>query len=324
MIASGSPLMVATVLGSGKHMSFWFPATMNIEVKRRLPQLGKILSQHQGFKCTVLFAINPETGEIDPENIENIPNLDALKTADLVIFGLRFRNLPDEEMDKILAYAEAGKPMIALRTSTHPFDIPQGRKYHKYSWNYLKKEGETGDAEFEGGFGQKVFGETWVAHHGNHKFESTRGIVADADHPITRGISDGDIWGPTDVYAVTLPLRGDGHAVIRGQILAGMSSDDPPVTDDRNNPMMPIAWTRTYNGGRVFVTTMGSADDLPSEGVRRMIVNASYWCLGMEDSIDPESSVEIVGEYKPTRYGFGEFIPGKKPSDYDLQPALAN
>ena len=68
-----------------------------------------------------------------------------------------------------------------------------------------------------------------------------------------------------------------------------MSPDDEPVTDKRNDPMMPIAWTRTYKGGRIFTTTMGSADDLPSEGVRRMLVNAAYWCLGMEDKIKPDS-----------------------------------
>jgi hypothetical protein len=64
---------------------------------------------------------------------------------------------------------------------------------------------------------------------------------------------------------------------------------------------------------------MGSADDLPNEGVRRMLVNASYWCLGMEDKIKPDSDVSIVGEYEPTKFGFGGFVKGKRPSDYDLK-----
>ena len=52
-----------------------------------------------------------------------------------------------------------------------------------------------------------MLGETWVNHHGNHGKESTRGIIAPGakDHPILRGIKDGEIWGPTDVYEAHPP-----------------------------------------------------------------------------------------------------------------------
>lgn len=297
--------------GEGKHVVL-VAGDHEYRSEEAFPQLGKILSVHHGFKCTVLFPIDPKTGEINPESVTNIPGLETLETADLVVFGLRFRNLEDEQMKMIVDYAEAGRPMMALRTSTHPFNIPKDRAYAKYTWN-------NGDKEFKGGFGKQIFGETWVSHHGKHGRESTRGIVVDADHPIITGIEDGEVWGPTDVYGVHLPLTGDGHALILGQIVAGMNPDDKPVTGDRNDPMMPIAWTRTYKGGRVFTTTMGSADDLPNQGVRRMLVNAAYWCVGLEDKIKPDSNVSIVGEYKPTAFGFGKFIPGKKPDDYDLK-----
>ncbi len=298
-------------IGKGKHVVL-VSGDHEYRSEEALPQLGKILSQHHGFKCTVLFAIDPATGEINPDYVSNIPGLESLASADLVIMGLRFRNLPDDQTKMILDYVEAGRPLIGLRTSTHPFAVPDDRNYANLSWN--NKE----PGEYQGGFGRRVFGETWVSHHGKHGHESTRGIVADPDHPIATGIASGDIWGPTDVYEVTLPLSGDGHAIINGQILTGMTPDDEAVTDDRNDPMMPIAWTRTYNGGRVFTTTMGSADDLPSEGVRRMIVNASLWAMGMEDAIKPDLDVSIVGDYEPTPFGFGKFIAGKKPADYDL------
>lgn len=298
-------------IGKGKHIVL-VSGDHEYRSEEALPQLGKILSQHHGFRCTVLFAIDPETGLIQPDLDSNIPGLESLESADLVILGLRFRNLPDDQMKMILDYTQAGRPLMGLRTSTHPFNIPAGRKYADWTWNNK-------DGDFAGGYGKRVFGETWVSHHGKHAKESTRGIIADADHPITRGIDDGDIWGPTDVYEVKLPLTGDGHAVVMGQILSGMSPDDDPVTDDRNDPMMPVAWTRTHNGGRVFTTTMGSADDLPSEGVRRMLVNASLWCLSMDDTIKPNLDVSIVGQYEPTPFGFGKSIPGKKPADYALE-----
>lgn len=276
------------------------------------PQLGKILSKHLGFQCTVLFPIDPTTGEINPESVTNIPGLESLEHADLVILGLRFRNLEDEQMKRIVDYAESGKPLMALRTSTHPFNIPNDRKYHRYTWN-------NSDESFKGGFGKQILGETWVSHYGKHGKESTRGLVADANHPITTGIKDGDIWGPTDVYEVRLPLSGDGHAVILGQILDGMTPDASPITDARKDKTMPVAWTRSYQGGRVFVTTMGSADDLPSEGVRRMLANAALWCVGLEDKITAKQNVSIVGDFQPTPFGFKKFIPGKRPADYDLK-----
>ena len=297
-------------VGTGKHIVL-VAGDHEYRSEEALPQLGKILSMHHGFKCTVLFPIDPETGEINPESVTNIPGLESIESADLMILGLRFRNLEDDQMKRIIDYAEAGRPMMALRTSTHPFNIPKDRKYAKYTWNNK-------NPEYVGGFGKQILGETWVSHHGKHGKESTRGIVADPQHPIARGIQDGDIWGPTDVYEVKLPLSGDGHAIIKGQILSGMSPQDPPVTDQRNDPMMPIAWTRTHHGGRIFVTTMGSADDLPSEGVRRMLVNASLWCLGMEDKIAPDLDVAIVGDYVPTPFGFGKYIKGKRPADYGL------
>ena len=103
-----------------------------------------------------------------------------------------------------------------------------------------------------------------------------------------------------------------------------MSEDDPAVEGAKNDPMMPIGWTRTYKGGRVFVTTMGSADDLPSEGVRRMIVNSVFWAAGMEDRIKPDLDVSIVGEYEPTKFGFGDFQVGRKPAFYDLKEPTLN
>jgi putative heme-binding domain-containing protein len=293
--------------GAGKHIVL-IAGDHEYRSEEAMPQLGKILSLHHGFQCTVLFPIDPESGEINPDSVTNIPGLEALQTADLMILGLRFRNLADDQMKQIVDYTEAGKPIMALRTSTHGFQIPADRKYAKYSYN---------NAQFDGGYGRQVLGETWINHHGQHGKQSTRGLVADADHPIATGINDGDVWGPTDVYGVRLPLSGDGHAVILGQVLAGMKFDSEPVEGAQNDPLMPIAWTRTYKGGRVFTTTMGSADDLVAEGTRRMLVNAALWCVGLENQIKPNLNVSVVGDFEPTPFGFGKFIKGRRPIDYD-------
>jgi type 1 glutamine amidotransferase len=295
-------------IGSGKHIVL-VSGDEEYRSEEGLPQLAKIFSTHFGFQTTVLFAIDKQTGEINPDVLDNIPNLQAVDKADLLVIATRMRKLPDDQMKHLVDYIEAGKPIVAMRTATHAFDSFEGSSYKKYGF-----QNKSGD--YEGGFGRQVLGETWISHHGKHKFEATRGIVADHDHPIARGLKPGDIFGPTDVYGVRLPLPGDSHPIVLGAILTGMNPDDEVVKDDRNDPMMPIAWTRTHKGGRTFTTTMGAATDLVSEGVRRMIVNGALWTLKLENEIKPDLDVSIVGEFKPTPYGFGDYIKGKKPADY--------
>ncbi len=300
--------------GKGKHIVL-VGGDEEYRSEEALPQLGKILARHHGFKCTVLFAINPKTGEINPDQSDNIPGLEALKTADLMIVFLRFRDLPDEQMKHIVDYVDSGRPIIGMRTSTHAFNIKgRDRTYARYSFN---------SKDWPQGFGRQVLGETWINHHGGHKRESTRGLIASdqKDHPIVKGIEDGDIWGPTDVYGVRLPQPKGCVPLVMGQVLQGMKPDDPPVEGRKNDPMMPVAWTNAFPSdsgrvARVFNTTMGASEDLESEGLRRLMVNACYWCVGLEDQIKPDSKVDIVGSFKPTKYGFKTFTKGVKPADH--------
>lgn len=282
-----------------------------------LPQLGRILSKRHGFSCTVLFAVDPKDGTINPVIQNNIPGMESLKNADLMVIATRFRNLPDEQMRHIVEYLDAGKPIIAMRTATHAFKSPKDSAYAKYSFDST----ETG---WEGGFGRQILGETWINHHGRHGTQSTRGIVVQKtkEHPIVRGCDD--IWGPTDVYVVRLPLPGDSLPLVLGQVLDGMQPDSKPAAGKQNDPMMPVAWTRTYKGakgqtGRVFTTTMGSSVDIKSEGLRRLLVNAAYWCVGIEDKIPPKANVDIEGRYDPLPFGFGGHRKGVKPSDHRME-----
>src|ERR1700758_5615240 len=111
--------------GKGKHIVL-ISGDEEYCSEEALPQLAKILAKHHGFKCTVLFAIDPEDGTINPKVNNNIPGLEALKTADLMIIATRFRNLPDEQMKHIVDYVESGKPVIGMRTATHAFNMPGG------------------------------------------------------------------------------------------------------------------------------------------------------------------------------------------------------
>jgi hypothetical protein len=291
-------------IGKGKHIVF-ISGDEEYRSEEALPQLAKILAKHHGFKCTVLFAIDPKTGTINPNVTDNIPGLESLKTADLMVIFTRFRNLPDGQMKYVADYIDAGKPVVGLRTATHAFNNGSSKAYGKYSWGSKK--------DWVGGFGRHVLGETWVNHHGKHGSQATRGLIApDAkDDPILRGIKDGDVFGPTDVYTVNLPLPGDSKPLVLGQVVAGMKPDDKPLEGPKNNPMMPVAWVKTYKGadgkpGRVFTTTMGASQDLVYEGTRRMIVNACLWATGLEDKIPDKTNVDIVGTYQPSPFRFNQ------------------
>lgn len=282
-----------------------------------LPQLAQILALRHGFDCTVLFSLNPDDGTIDPTNQTNIPGLHFLEDADMMIIATRFRELPDEDMKYIDDFVNSGKPIMGLRTATHAFNYRRNKESQYAHYDFASRE-------WKGGFGQQVLGDTWISHHGNHKVESTRGVINpdEADHPILRGVTD--VWGPTDVYGVR-NLQDSAHVLLYGQVLTGMEPDDPAVEGPKNDPMMPLFWTREFTGksgktSKVICTTMGAAVDLESEGLRRALVNACYWALGLEDQIRPDMDVSIVGKFEPTFYGFGGYKKGVKPSDHQIKP----
>jgi type 1 glutamine amidotransferase len=298
--------------GKGKHVVL-ISGDEEYRSEEALPQLAKILAKRHGFKCTVLFAIGKD-GTIDPERNDNIPGLESLRSADLMIIATRFRDLPDEQMKEVVDYVESGRPIIGMRTATHAFNL-RGKSYAKYTWNSKSPAG---------GFGRQVLGETWVNHHGQHGKQSTRGLIAPgvSDHPILRGIKNGEIWGPTDVYEAHPPE--DCTPLVLGQVLTGMKPDDPPLDGKKNDPMMPVAWVKTYTGeqgkkARVFTTTMGAATDLEREGTRRMLVNAAYWAVGLDDKIPDQTDVSLVGEFHPLPFGFGGFKKGTKPEDQAIR-----
>lgn len=297
--------------GVGKHVVL-VSGDEEYRSEEALPQLARILASQHGFRCTVLFSIDPATGAIDPDKRDSLPGLDALGTADLLVLFTRFRNLPDADMRHIVEYVESGKPVIGIRTATHAFAYPADStsEYARWSWD---------SKSWPGGFGKQVLGETWVNHHGKHGSESTRGVIPDAvkSNAILRGVTD--VWGPTDVYGIGA-LPDDATVLLEGSILSGMNPTDSAVTDERNAPRTPIVWIRerALDGGkkqRIACSTIGASIDLPSRDLRRLFVNLSYWCVGLESKIAAEPRAEIVGPFTPTMFGFGAFKKGVKPAD---------
>ena len=299
--------------GKGKRIVL-ISAEQEYRSEQSMPMMAKILSQHHGFDCTVLFGVNAR-GEVDPTmpvypekgkeaefKEHHIPGLEHLASADLVIFFTRLLTLPPTEQQQIVDYIDSGKPLIALRTANHGF---RGPLPYKINGKQVR-------------WGEDILGGSFMNHHGRWHADSTRGFFDKdhAQHPILTGVTD--IWGDSDVYRTYKEgtnLPAECTALVWGQPLMGRKPDDLP--NDKLEPL-PVAWVKPWQTSdgktaRVFHCTMGSGIDLKSPGLRRLVINSAYWCTGMEESISASRSVEIVGSYEPLESGFNYDELGVKP-----------
>jgi type 1 glutamine amidotransferase len=138
-------------------------------------------------------------------------------------------------------------------------------------------------------------------------------------HPILNGVQD--VWGPTDVYRITR-LPPDATVLMYGQVLEGMKPDDRP---NLRKAIMPMVWTREikHDAGttsRVVMSTIGAAQDMESEDLRRLYVNSVFWAVGLESSIPKKADVSCVGgDWKASPFGGGKFRAGLKPEDFAVK-----
>ncbi len=272
-----------------------------------MPMLARILERDYGFRVAVRYALDDD-GIIDPNRLDNIPGLDVLEEADLMVLFTRFRALPDSQLQHILAYAESGRPMVGFRTATHAFlyEDDSTKAYLNEAWP------------------AQVFGQRWITHHGHfddgaHPLTAVTLIEAQRDHPILRGVE------PFQAYSWLYHvegggdrLSGDSQPLLQGRALRSNHAEAGRL--DRFPDTQPVAWTKTYTGrsgipARVFFTTLGHPYDFKEPSMRKLALNGILWALGLEASIPPEgANAEVVGAYEPNNSGFGQrYKPGMRP-----------
>lgn len=295
--------------GEGKHVVL-ISGDEEYRSEEAMPMLAKILSERQGFKCTVLFSTDAD-GTINPNKSDSVGKPESLDSADAIVTSIRFRKWPDTAMKHFDDAVLRGVPIVALRTSTHSFQLPDSSSFKAYN-NY----------------GKEVLGEGWVSHWGQHMSQATRGVIeaSDKNSPLLQGVAD--IFGTTDVYEAYPPA--DAKILVRGQVLAGMNPTDALAVQEKqratdkgtqgiNTPMIPIAWQRVVKNAagktnKILCTTMGAATDLASEDLRRLVVNGVFWGAGIK--IPAKADVTLVGDYKPSNYGFDGYKKNTKSEDY--------
>ncbi|MCD9023714.1 ThuA domain-containing protein [Cohnella silvisoli] len=232
------------------------------ESERTMPLLAHMIEELHGAEVTVLKAYP------DPASANDIPGLEALRSADLAIFYIRFRELPEQQFAYIREYLEAGKPVVGFRTSTHAFRYAEDHPLAK--WN--------------DGFGIDVLGAPWIRHFGHSSTTDVSVAWGAEDHPILRGVPDRFTCRSWLYQVLPYPPEGatlllNGHAVNPEDNGWSMTEHTPRIH--------PITWTRKhFGGGRVFTTTMGHPDDFEIPAFERLITNGIYWALGYEQRIE--------------------------------------
>jgi len=221
-----------------------------------MPLIAEELEKHYGMRTIVLKSSPDHTSE------ENIPGLEALNDADLAVFFLRWRRLPEEQLKFIDNYIKSGKPLMGFRTTTHAFNYPKGDPLE--AWNAFGK--------FAFGAPPGWGGEAKHTHYGHKSSTDVSVIPAASKHPILRGVDQNfhvDSW----LYAVLPDYPAKGST----WLLMGKSVN--PNTADAID--QPVAWTwQTEWGGRTFMTTLGHPQDFRQEALQRLVINAVHWTLG--------------------------------------------
>jgi hypothetical protein len=299
-------------IGKGKHIVF-IANDHEYRSEQTCPLMAKILAKHHGFRCTVLFGVD-QNGHIKA-GAKEVPGLEALKNADLLVFFSRFMNLPDGQAQLIADYFERGGPVVGLRTSTHCFNGQKGT-WNKLNYNYSGKD-------YLGGLGEQVFGNTWrrntgQTHYGsNHQMGGRITPTADAlDHIINTGVKR--IHAYSGAYASSLPEG--ATSLLEVQVI---NTFHPSDEINQDKPLVTAGWTRdsyvapsgTKKMARVVYTSFVASEDLLSEDGRRFLTNACFWAGGWEASIKPDLDVSIVGSYNPSAYTSGMYYEGVKPLD---------
>ncbi|MCE9553616.1 MAG: ThuA domain-containing protein [Planctomycetes bacterium] len=195
----------------------------------------------------------------DKHGSQTLVGLADLDDADIVLMSVWRRTLPREQLDKIRKYLAAGKPLVAIRTSSHGFSSRDG-------------QAPPGSDQWPD-FDRTVLGGHYRGHHGNHaQDEATTSYVwipsGNESHPILKGIAPRERRTASWLYKMS-PLAPTAKALMMGRV-------------GNRLPQEPVAWTNVSpGGGRIFYTSLGHPEEFKDEVFRRLLRNATYWAVDL-------------------------------------------
>ncbi len=180
--------------------------------------------------------------------------MELLDEADVLLISVRRRALPSDQMRRLREYVSAGKPIVAIRTSSHAFSLRDGDP----------PAGHEVWPEFD----RDVLGGNYQGHHGNKLQKDPQTFVkivgAASQHPLLHAVRTDEFQVASWLYK-TSPLGRNTTLLMTGRV-------------EGREPHEPVAWTHvTDAGGRVFYTSLGHPSDLRLPAFQRLLANAVYW-----------------------------------------------
>ena len=228
------------------------------ETARTLPPFA-LRAFGKDFRISLVYA--------NAEDRNDLPGLNVLNDADVAIFSIRRRTLPKRQLDIFRQFISSGKPLVALRTTSHAFCL----------W---KKKPEEGLDEWPQ-FDRQVLGGYYHNHHGNKLMTYVRVVEGAESHPVMRGVRTDEFRVLGSLY-MSLPLATSATALMTGRA-------------EDLQPHEPVAWTNTSPaGGKVFYTSLGHPGDFEIPDVRRLLRNAVYWSADLPAPKPEEKRAETT------------------------------
>ncbi len=196
--------------------------------------------------------LDPVVIHSSASNKDDFPGLEAIRTADLLVLSVRRRGLSQDQMKLLREYLAAGKPLVAIRTTSHAFE-PRPPKPERAAW-----------PEFD----DEILGGDYQGHYGAGPVTVVEPNPDAANHPILRGVPHEGLRFTSSLYKY--PKMGGAITVLwRGKL------------EDGSTPAAPVAWVNSARPGRVFYTSLGSPEDFANPAFRALLVNACLWGLNL-------------------------------------------
>ncbi len=190
-----------------------------------------VLLESRDFEVSVIGS--PTALELEA----NLANIDVIY---LSMFNARTPTISDRAKENLLQFVRGGKGLVVSHLASASFP----------EWDEFKR----------------LCGRAWVMGVSGHGPRSVfKALIADPDHPITRGLSD--FQQDDELYA---KLQGD----VPIRVLVTAASEWSGATE-------PVAFVLPYGQGRVFHHTFGhDAKAITNPTVKTLIVRGTAWAAG--------------------------------------------
>jgi type 1 glutamine amidotransferase/cytochrome c2 len=208
-----------------------------------------------------------------PQDRNLLQYLESIRNADLLMISAWRLALQKPQMRAIKAYLNAGKPLIAMRTTTHAF------------WLRNNLPGPKGSIQWPD-FDQEILGCNYNGHESSNDFTKVTLEKKNSKHPILNKIKNFSCrsW----LYNVK-PMNPKANILMWGQT--------------RQSDIEPVAWTTASPAnGKVFTTTLGHSEDFMQMNFVRLLHNACYWAVNKK--IPSEVNYQFFGDYVEEHFPF--------------------